>query len=149
MGRSVAAGIAGILFGIGLTVSGMANPAKVIGFLDLFGNWDPSLALVMGGAVGVTAILFPRVTRREQPLLDGSFHLPTRSDIDPALVVGSGLFGIGWGLVGLCPGPAYTSLSLGKWEPWVFVAAMLAGMVLFRLVRRLPEIERQGAAVDG
>lgn len=133
--REALAGLAvGILFGIGLAVSQMVNPAKVLGFLDLAGNWDPTLALVLAGAVAASGVGFRLVIQRPRPLLASKFHLPTRKDIDARLVGGGVIFGIGWGLVGFCPGPALAALALGLWQPAVFVAAMLAGMVLFRFI---------------
>jgi len=139
----VSAAAAGILFGVGLTVSGMVNPAKVIGFLDLFGDWDPSLAFVMGGAVAVTFVGYRGVTRLARPVCETVFNIPSRVEIEPNLVIGGGLFGIGWGLVGLCPGPAFTSLALGRWESWVFVGAMIAGMALFRFTYQLSGFKTQ------
>lgn len=127
MNRVAAAALCGVLFGVGLALSQMINPDKVLAFLDLFGAWDPSLVLVMGGGAGVTAALFPLVLRRSQPRLDTRFHLPNRRQPDVRLVVGAALFGIGWGLAGYCPGPALVALTLGTWEPWLFVVAMLAG----------------------
>ncbi|WP_119680784.1 DUF6691 family protein [Indioceanicola profundi] len=126
--------LVGLLFGLGLVVSQMVNPAKVLAFLDIFGNWDPSLALVMGGAVAAAAVGFAIAGRRSAPLWAPAFQIPTRRDLDARLITGAALFGIGWGLVGLCPGPAITALSLGMWQVFVFVAAMLAGMSLFRLL---------------
>jgi uncharacterized membrane protein YedE/YeeE len=128
----------GLLFGAGLAVSQMINPAKVIGFLDVAGNWDPTLAFVLGGAVGVWGAAFAVTRRMRAPLFAKAFAIPKRSDIDARLVGGSALFGIGWGLVGYCPGPAVSSLALGRWEPAVFVAAMLAGMFAYRLVPQVP-----------
>ncbi len=133
MARILGGLVAGLLFGAGLLISGMINPAKVIGFLDLAGNWDPSLAFVMLGGVTVTAIGYRTVLRRSQPLFEPKFSLPTRTDIDPSLVLGAGLFGIGWGLSGYCPGPALAGLGFGRPETLVFVAAMLLGMVAARL----------------
>ncbi|AYG45041.1 YeeE/YedE family protein [Pseudomonas sp. Leaf58] len=123
--------IAGVLFGMGLLLSGMANPAKVLGFLDLAGQWDPSLALVMVGAIG--AALLPMAWARRHPvaLLGGKMQLPSRRDIDRRLVGGSVVFGVGWGLAGVCPGPALVLLPGGYWQAWLFVAAMLTGMLLF------------------
>ncbi len=118
----------GLLFGIGLIVSGMGNPAKVLNFLDLFGTFDPSLAFVMGGAVVVAFIGYRLVLARPAPLLAARFQVPTRTDIDARLLVGPALFGIGWGLGGFCPGPAFTALGLGAPGTLVFVPAMLAGM---------------------
>ena len=124
----------GLLFGLGLIVSQMVNPAKVLGFLDVLGNWDPSLALVMGGAVAVSAVGTLIARRRGLPVLARRLEIPTRRDLDLRLIGGAALFGIGWGLVGLCPGPALTALAFGPWQVPVFVAAMLAGMALFRIV---------------
>ena len=118
----------GLLFGLGLVISGMANPAKIINFLDLAGTWDPSLAFVMGGAVIVTFIGYRLVWTRGQPLLSAKFHLPTRTDIDARLIGGPALFGVGWGLSGFCPGPALTALGLGASGTLAFVPAMFAGM---------------------
>ncbi len=123
----IGATASGLLFGFGLSLSQMVEPQKVQAFLDLAGDWDPSLALVMGGAVVVTALLFPWVLRRPASLSGASFSLPTRQDIDAPLVLGAATFGIGWGLTGYCPGPALSALTLGFWEPWVFVPAMLLG----------------------
>lgn len=120
--------IVGLLFGAGLVVSGMANPAKVLNFLDLFGSWDPSLAFVMGGAVIVAFIGFRLVFRRAKPILSQSFHLPTRRDIDARVVVGPAIFGIGWGLGGFCPGPALAALGFGATGTLAFVPAMVLGM---------------------
>jgi uncharacterized membrane protein YedE/YeeE len=129
----------GLVFGLGLMLSGMTDPGKVIGFLDLFGAWDPSLALVMGGAISVGVIAFALAKRRASTFLGGALHLPASRDIDLRLVGGSLLFGAGWGLAGFCPGPAIVSLSAGQSKAAVFVAAMLAGMVLFEwLERRAP-----------
>ncbi len=130
--RLAAAVISGLVFGLGLAISGMVNPAKIIGFLDVAGDWDPSLAVVLAGATGVTMLTFRYILKRDQPLLDLQFHLPTRTDVDYMLVLGAGLFGIGWGIVGFCPGPVYTTLLMGRWETWVFFAAMIGGMVAFR-----------------
>lgn len=124
----------GLLFGLGLVVSQMVNPAKVLAFLDVFGDWDPSLALVMGGAVAAASIGFALAGRRAAPLWAPAFQIPTRRDLDARLITGAALFGIGWGLVGLCPGPAIAALPLGLWQSFVFVVAMLAGMALHRLI---------------
>jgi len=136
MNRSLVAFVGGILFGIGLVLGGMTNPAKVINFLDFTRNWDPSLAFVMGGAIAIYAPINRLVSRKEHPLLDDRFHLPTRKDIDARLVIGAVLFGVGWGLGGFCPGPALVSLmSFGK-SALVFGASMFAGMTLFTLWQR-------------
>lgn len=127
MNRVITAALCGVLFGAGLALAQMIDPDKVLAFLDLAGAWDPSLILVMGGGAGVTALLFPWVMRRPQPRLDSHFHLPTKRRLDGRLVSGSALFGVGWGLAGYCPGPALVALTLGTAEPWLFVAAMIAG----------------------
>ncbi|MFC3457914.1 DUF6691 family protein [Massilia haematophila] len=124
----------GLLFGLGLIVSGMTNPAKVLGFLDLAGRWDPSLLFVMGGAIAVAAIGFAFAGRRRQAVLGGPIRMPTATAIDRRLVLGSVAFGIGWGLAGFCPGPAIASLAAGAIEPLIFTAAMVAGMGLFALL---------------
>jgi uncharacterized membrane protein YedE/YeeE len=129
---ALAAGVAGLLFGLGLIVSGMADPAKVLGFLDLAGAWDPSLAFVMGGAIGVGVIAFARARKMQQALLGQPMQLPTATRIDRRLILGSLLFGVGWGIAGICPGPALVLLGEGERKGMAFVAAMLAGMVLFR-----------------
>ena len=123
--------LCGLIFGFGLVVSQMSNPAKVFNFLDLAGRWDPSLIFVMGGAVATAAIGYRLAWRRKSPQLDSAFHLPKKTQIDARLVGGAALFGIGWGLVGLCPGPALTALSFGGWPALLFVAAMIAGMIIF------------------
>ncbi|MFT3732551.1 MAG: YeeE/YedE family protein [Hyphomicrobium sp.] len=120
--------LAGILFGFGLLLSGMADPAKVLNFLDLAGHWDPSLAFVMGGAVIVTMIGYRMVFRRAKPVLDDHFRVPTARQIDRQLVIGAAIFGAGWGLVGLCPGPALVSIVLAAPAIFVFVPAMLIGV---------------------
>jgi hypothetical protein len=124
---------AGLLFGFGLIVSHMANPEKVLGFLDLAGQWDPSLALVMAGAVAIGTIAFAIARRRTQSLLGVPLSWPTTAHIDRPLIVGSALFGIGWGLAGFCPGPALVTAAGGQPKAWVFVVAMLAGMALHTL----------------
>ncbi len=127
---------AGFVFGLGLWVSGMANPKKVLGFLDVTGNWDASLLLVMGGAVAVTVAGFHFVLRQGKPIFEEKFALPTRKDIDLPLVAGSAIFGIGWGIAGYCPGPALTAVATLSAESIVFVAAMVAGGLLHRLLPR-------------
>src|SRR5688572_5025139 len=132
--------IAGLLFGAGLTVSQMVDPAKVQGFLDFAGiadgTWDPSLALVMAGALAVTALGYRLALRRTAPLMAPRFALPTRKDIDVPLVAGAAIFGVGWGLAGYCPGPAVASLAFGNAEALAFVVAMLVGMGAFELFAR-------------
>ena len=120
--------IAGLVFGLGLILSGMTDPAKVLGFLDLAGAWDPSLALVMGGGIGVGVFAFAVARRRTTAFLGGAMHLPHSRDIDRRLVLGSLVFGAGWGLAGFCPGPALVALGAGHWQALVFVLAMLVGM---------------------
>jgi uncharacterized membrane protein YedE/YeeE len=120
----------GIVFGFGLSLSGMLNPARVQGFLDIFGAWDPSLAFVLGGAVFVAFIGVQMMKRMKRPAFDESFHLPTSTRIDAPLVVGSALFGLGWGIGGFCPGPGVASLSIGLPETIAFIVAMLLGMTL-------------------
>ncbi|ROZ75477.1 YeeE/YedE family protein [Ramlibacter sp. WS9] len=127
---------AGLVFGIGLIVSGMANPAKVLGFLDLAGNWDPSLAFVMAGAIAVGAIAFAFARKRTVSLIGLQMRLPSATHIDRRLVGGGLLFGVGWGIAGFCPGPALVALGMGEHKAFVFVAAMLAGMGLFELLER-------------
>jgi uncharacterized membrane protein YedE/YeeE len=122
--------VSGLLFGAGLTISQMVNPAKVAGFLDVAGDWDPSLALVMGGALTVTAICYRLTMRRGAPLFATDFRVPTAENIDAALLGGAALFGVGWGLGGFCPGPAIASLAFGIWQTALFVVAMVAAMAL-------------------
>jgi uncharacterized protein len=119
--------LVGLLFGFGLLLSGMANPEKVLNFLDIAGHWDPSLAFVMGGAVIVAAIGYRLTFRRAKPLLDDSFHLPASQQVDRKLILGAAIFGGGWGLVGFCPGPALVSLTLAAPATLAFVPAMLVG----------------------
>ena len=128
--------LAGLVFGLGLIVSGMANPAKVLGFLDLGGNWDPSLALVMAGAIAVGSAAFLLAKNRTRSLLGAEMKLPTASHIDRRLVTGSALFGMGWGIAGFCPGPGLVALGMGESKALVFVAAMLAGMAVFELLEK-------------
>lgn len=127
----------GMLFGLGLVVSGMTNPAKIIGFLDVAGDWDPSLLVVMASALAVTFVGFRLVLRAPAPALETKFHLPTATVIDRPLLAGAALFGVGWGLGGFCPGPGIAALANGDLEPVLFVAAMVAGM-LARDHARLP-----------
>ena len=121
---------AGLIFGFGLALSGMLNPARVQGFLDIFGNWDPSLAFVLGGAVVVAFGGVALARRMNRPAFEPAFHLPEMNRIDGRLILGSAIFGLGWGLGGFCPGPAVASLSLGLWQTALFVAAMVTGMVV-------------------
>lgn len=126
----------GLVFGLGLIVAGMTNPAKVLAFLDLAGNWDPSLALVMGSAIPVSAVAFWIAGKKKTSLLGHAIELPGTRHLDRRLIIGGMLFGIGWGLAGICPGPAIALLGFGAWKGLVFVAAMLAGMVVFERINR-------------
>jgi len=134
--HTFAALLAGLVFGIGLILSGMANPAKVIGFLDLAGRWDPSLALVMAGAIGVGVVAFAIAGRRSRSLLGDEMRLPASRDIDRRLIIGSVAFGVGWGIAGFCPGPAIVAVGIGEWKAMVFTASMVAGMVIHQLIDR-------------
>ena len=125
--------LAGLVFGLGLVVAAMVDPAKVIGFLDIAGDWDPSLALVMAGAIPVAALGFALGRGRSRPLLAAAFHPPGSTGTDRTLLRGAALFGVGWGLAGFCPGPALASLALGAWQSWVFAAAMLVGMAAYEV----------------
>ncbi|MGG6892681.1 DUF6691 family protein [Rhizobium sp. BR 315] len=133
-GRILVSIVCGILFGVGLVVSDMVNPARVLAFLDVAGAWDPSLAFVMGGALIPSSIAYAIKRHRARPTFDTQFHVPTSRRIDRSLVSGAVLFGLGWGLVGLCPGPAIASLVTGRWEAVLFAAAMLVGMFAYRTV---------------
>ncbi len=135
---------AGLLFGCGLILSGMADPAKVLNFLDLAGTWDPSLAFVMLGAISVTALGYALAQRRKAPVLEPAFDLPPTSPVDRPLIIGSAIFGLGWGLSGFCPGPALTSLILAAPGTLVFVPAMFAGMAVADVMLR-----RAAAGQDG
>lgn len=126
------AGLTGLVFGIGIAVSGMMNPAKVLNFFDFAGIWDPSLAFVMGGALLVTAFGYRLVWRRSRPLFGRAFQLPENSQIDRRLIGGSALFGIGWGIAGFCPGAALPALGTGRWEVVLFVVSVIAGLALRR-----------------
>ena len=137
--RMLVALFAGTLFGLGLAVSGMMNPAKVIGFLDVTGKWDPTLAFVMGGALLVTVPAFRLILNRPRPLLAGGFELSEKNTLDSRLLGGAALFGVGWGLSGFCPGPAVAALVTGLAPVLAFVAAMLAGMVLHAWLSAKPE----------
>jgi len=142
----ISAFVSGLLFGLGLIVAGMSNPSKVIGFLDLAGNWDPSLAFVMAGAIAVGSLAFMFASRRAKSLLGLSMQLPTARHLDRRLVLGSVVFGIGWGLAGICPGPAVILLGSGTMQGVVFVAAMLAGMGLFEWFEHLKRARHSSVA---
>ena len=126
--------VAGLLFGLGLGISQMIDRDRVLGFLDIAGDWDPTLAFVMGGAVLVTLISFRWVLRRPHPFLGAKFYLPTRQDIDRTLLIGAGLFGIGWGMAGYCPGPAITATVLGIANPFIFLVAMIIGSGVYTAI---------------
>jgi uncharacterized membrane protein YedE/YeeE len=134
----------GVVFGLGLVIAGMSDPAKVLNFLDLgaipTGGWDPSLAFVMVGAIAVTFIGFKLVLRRPQPIFGEKFHLPTANEIDTRIVIGPAIFGVGWGLVGFCPGPAFTALTTGGAAVAAFVAAMTVGMGVARWLSNRPGV---------
>lgn len=136
MKYALASFFAGLIFGIGLIVSGMANPEKVLGFLDIAGQWDPSLAFVMGGAIIVGLIAFAVARRRTLSFLGFTMKLPAHSQIDKRLIMGGLMFGVGWGIAGFCPGPGLVALGAGEIKAAVFVAAMVAGMAIFELIER-------------
>ncbi len=135
--RIVSAYLLGLLFGVGISISGMANPAKVLNFFDVAGSWDPSLAFVMGGALAVTFLGYRLVLRRPAPLFEPAFRIPAARQIDWRLIGGSAVFGIGWGIAGFCPGGALPALGTGRPEVWIFSAAMIAGILLARQLQRM------------
>lgn len=137
--------IIGLIFGIGISISGMANPAKVLNFFDIAGTWDPSLAFVMGGALIVTFIGYRMVFNRDAPLLEQKFQLPTRRDIDPALIGGSAFFGVGWGMTGFCPGGALPALGTGRSEVLIFVAALIVGILIAKTLQNLSALRSESA----
>ena len=137
MGKNISGLLAGLVFGIGLTLSQMLNPAKVLAFLDILGNWDPSLAFVMGGALLVTAIGYRLVWQRDKPAFADRFQVPGNRTIDTRLAIGAIMFGIGWGLVGLCPGPAIAALTIGGLPIIGFMAAMIAGMIAYEGIKAI------------
>jgi hypothetical protein len=134
MKTAIAALAVGFIFAIGLGISGMTKPSKVVGFLDLFGNWDPSLIFVMAGAIAVHFVTYRVIRKRASPLLVPNWQVPTKTELTPALVIGAVLFGVGWGLGGFCPGPAMTSLASLQSKPLIFVISMLVGMYLFKFI---------------
>lgn len=138
--RVMASLFSGLIFGIGLMISGMANPSKVLGFLDLAGVWDPSLGFVMGGAVAVGVVSFAIAKRRRVSLLGEPLRLPIKREIDRRLVMGSALFGMGWGIAGFCPGPALVSLGIGNVKAILFVISMMVGMGVFEYLERRKSI---------
>ena len=142
MKNSLAALVIGFVFAMGLGLSGMTQPQKVIGFLDLFGNWDPSLIFVMVGAIVVHFITYKLIRKRKSPLLSPDWHVPTKKEITPALMLGAFIFGVGWALGGFCPGPAITSLASFDKTPALFVISMLVGMFLFRAVDKKLKLQK-------
>ena len=146
MMRLLASLISGVVFGLGLAISQMMNPEKVLGFLDITGNWDPSLALVMGGALCVTLVSFRFVLRRPMPLLAPSFQIPTKLNVDKSLLLGATSFGLGWGIAGYCPGPAIAGLTIGSSEPWIFMLAFVFGSSLCGLLQRRSQKQSTSAA---
>ncbi len=135
--KLIFAGVTGLVFGIGIALSGMMNPAKVLNFFDIAGTWDPSLAFVMGGALMVTGLGYRLVWRRAKPLFDTAFQVPVSTHIDRNLVSGAALFGIGWGIAGFCPGAALPALGTGRWEVVLFIVAVIGGLALRRGLSRL------------
>lgn len=136
----------GLIFGTGIAISGMANPAKVLNFFDIAGTWDPSLIFVMGGALVTTFIGYKLVFGRAAPIFEGSFGVPTNRKIDARLIGGSALFGVGWGIAGFCPGGALPALGTGRWEVFAFTAALIAGIVLAKLIQSIGTERPQAAA---
>lgn len=141
----IASYLIGLVFGVGISISGMANPAKVLNFFDVAGAWDPSLAFVMGGAVIITFIGYRFVLRRPTPFLGETFQLPTRADLDLPLIGGSATFGIGWGIAGFCPGGALPALGTGRSEVLIFVAALLVGIIAAKILRHFGPARAQSA----
>jgi uncharacterized membrane protein YedE/YeeE len=149
--RTLAALACGLVFGLGLAISGMMNPAKVIGFLDVAGDWDPTLAFVMGGALLIAIPAYRVILKQRRPVFSGGFSLPAEEKLDASLIWGSGLFGVGWGLVGFCPGPAVAAMVTGLPAVLGFVAAMIAGMALHAWIsseRKLPKSQSGDTAPD-
>ncbi|MGE3332390.1 MAG: DUF6691 family protein [Rhodospirillaceae bacterium] len=140
--RTLVVLLIGAVFGAGVTVSDMINPARVQAFLDVAGAWDPTLAFVMAAAIPPSAIAYLIRRRMDRPFLGERFFIPENRQLDTRLLAGAALFGVGWGLAGFCPGPAIAALVLGAWQPWLFVAAMLTGMVLHRLTARAATSQR-------
>lgn len=124
--------LVGVIFGAGLALSDMVNPARVLAFLDVAGDWDATVAFVMGGALIPSGMAYALVRRMDRPLLEEQFRIPESRELSPKLLAGAAMFGAGWGLVGLCPGPAIAGLAFGRWELWLFAAAMLTGMLLHK-----------------
>lgn len=139
----------GLLFGLGLLLSGMTDPGKVLAFLDLFGQWDPSLAFVMGGGIAVGSLAFAVARKRTSNFFGGALHLPTATQIDRRLVIGGLMFGAGWGLAGFCPGPALVAMAAGQPRAALFVVAMLVGMAVYEFAQHLPRQPRTARTVAG
>jgi uncharacterized membrane protein YedE/YeeE len=127
--------VVGLIFGAGLALSDMINPARVLAFLDVAGDWDPTLAFVLGGALIPSAMGYWLSRRMKRPLFDQQFRIPQNRTVEPKLLAGAAIFGIGWGLAGFCPGPAIAALGFSLWQPWLFVLAMVAGMLAHRVVQ--------------
>jgi uncharacterized membrane protein YedE/YeeE len=142
----VAAGFVGLLFGLGLLVAGMVQPANVVGFLDVFGDWKPALMGVMGGGIAVNAVGVLIMKRMGKPLLGATFHLPTRRDLDKRLLAGAALFGVGWAIGGFCPGPALVAVPSGRADALLFLLSMLGGMALFNVWERKAALDRPAPA---
>jgi uncharacterized membrane protein YedE/YeeE len=142
MRTAIAALAVGFIFAIGLGISGMTKPSKVVGFLDLFGNWDPALIFVMAGAIAVHFVTYKIIRKRATPLLVPNWQVPTKTELTPTLVIGAVLFGVGWGLGGFCPGPAMTSLASLQAKPVIFVISMLVGMYLFKFVDKKLKLQK-------
>lgn len=142
MKNNFIAGLSGFIFAIGLGLSGMTQPQKVIGFLDIFGTWDPSLLFVMAGAILFHFVTYKFVTKRQTPLLSPDWHIPKNKNISKSLIAGSFMFGIGWGIAGYCPGPAMTSLSSLSIKPLIFVMSMLIGMYIFKFLDKKIQFKR-------
>jgi len=142
MKNSLSATVVGFIFALGLGISGMTDPKKVIGFLDVFGNWDPSLLFVMAGSIAVHFLSFKLIVKRPSPLLSAHWHVPKKTEITKSLIFGSIIFGIGWGLAGFCPGPALTSLASLQKGPALFVATMILGMYLFKVLDQKMKLNR-------
>ena len=142
MKNNLSALLVGFIFSLGLALSGMTNPDKVKGFLNIFGSWDPSLIFVMVGAISVHFLTYKMIRKRKSPLFSTHWHVPQKTEITKSLVVGSGMFGIGWGLAGFCPGPAITSLTTLSTTVWVFVFFMLLGMLLFKMFDKEYKLNR-------
>ncbi len=142
MKNIITAGVVGFLFSLGLGISGMTDPRKIIGFLDVFGAWNPALMFVMVGAIAVHIVAYPLVRKKAHPLFDKQWHVPSRNDITPSLLIGAVIFGMGWGLAGYCPGPAIVSLAKFQSQSLLFVGSMVGGMFLFKILDQKFKIKR-------